>query len=170
MATNQSRRPNTPCYDYQFTTYLPIKALARWMVLTGDYVSAGRARAMGLSDEAPFSDERGLAALTALFDPAHSLEELRREPEEFVPWVRDRLKLDEEGERWVGRAHHQLRQRAPLALHHADRLLRAASRLDLAAGLAAEVEVLPEIFRSQNALRGVRAAAEGYRARRFGDA
>lgn len=152
------------------TQRLPLRVgrpLARWMLLTGDFVSAGRARSMGLADDAPFQDDRGLEEMAALFDPEHSLEELLQPTPAFEDWAGERFDLDREQWRWVRRAHDQLLHRAPLALARTDRLVSESAGMGPEEGLAAELAILPEIFRSQDALRGVRAAAEGRRARRF---
>ena len=156
-------------------------AAARWMVLTGAYVTAATGLTLGWIDR--------VVEPSALLDAALGVQAQRvraarvaRAPEHgptVTPFLRafatrslGQLSAPgsgdpESGDFELTRAAARLRRRAPIALRVADELLRASTRLSLAAGLAREIEELATVYATRDALTGLRAGAADRRAARF---
>ena len=146
-------------------------ATARWAVLTGTYLDVTSALALGWIDAIEPADptREGRRAGRVDFAPASRPglgEELTRV---FEQRSLDELLEDprEADSRPVRQALARLRHRAPIALRIADDLLAAATRVDLATGLQAEIDALATVYATEDAWIGMRASAEGRRAARF---
>ena len=139
--------------------------VAKYLILTGETVSATEAVQLGLVDE--------VAPLAKLAD-AVSRRARRRDPRPTPPadlpepWrgraaffaahpVEQMLSgdVDAAGNPDLEKAVAKVRRKAPLALRLAERLIEEGSRVSLAEGLAMELEHLEEIFRTDDALEGL---------------
>lgn len=146
-------------------------AAARWAILTGSYLSGAAARELGwvdaLENEGPALVPRRAAHLTRA--PLHGTTPRDAVIEAFATRPLDDLlrgpRDDDPAD--VRRALQRLSRRAPIALAVADRLLAISRQDDLVAGLEAEIEELATVYATEDALRGMRAGAEGRRATRF---
>lgn len=149
---------------------------ARWMILTGEYVTAAQGRSMGWIDrvvEAPdlldaakrVRPVRPRASRVPLASPhvGPATAVLRAFAARPLAELLSPHQTDPELERAADR----LRHRAPVALEVADRLLLESTRLPLQEGLLREIEELRTVYATRDALSGLRAGAAGRRAARF---
>lgn len=149
---------------------------ARWMVLTGEYVTAAAGRSLGWIDRVveptdlldaarrvlPVRPRASQVALAPVhFGPTTPL--LRA----FATRTLEQLCAEGQADPELERAATHLRHRAPVALEVADRLLHDSTRLPLVEGLAREIEELATVYATRDALTGLRAGAAGRRAARF---
>jgi enoyl-CoA hydratase/3-hydroxyacyl-CoA dehydrogenase len=156
-------------------------ALARWLILGGEFLRAERAWQAGLVDELVEVDEveerihelhaeggSGSAATEraqrnaqwSCPHPDRLDEELRIIQHTCEQTELETLLTSAEGSEVSalrGFAH-AMRRRAPLALRHADELLRATAKTPLMEGLSQEIARLAKIFPTEDALRGLRSA------------
>jgi enoyl-CoA hydratase/3-hydroxyacyl-CoA dehydrogenase len=136
--------------------------LAKWMIYTGETLSAEQARDVGLVDELVPAEELDAAArrlalgerpaprprdprweaLGRFFD-SHSAEELRRGA------------ADTGGDAHLARAVKKVGHKAPVALGLSERLIDASGEGSLEAGLRRELDHLVEIFRTADAYEGL---------------
>lgn len=138
------------------------RAAARWLVLTGEYLDAPRARALGWID-ADTDGTRAARRLVPADRPGDPVVDA------FAHRTLDAL-LDgprDEDPASVRAALRRLARRAPTALRVADTLLARAATAPLEDGLEAEVDALPVVYATADALAGMRAGAAGRRAARF---
>ncbi len=149
--------------------------LARWLVLTGQVLDARTAHALGMLDEVvpageldaacrrhaledkpatenapPTSVPKGFEAMAQAF--AQPLAEMAKTPP---------AGLDDAAREQVEKALKKLGHKAPLALQAADGLLTGAATWSLAEGLKAESDGLDAIFRTADALEGMRSVGRG---------
>ena len=146
--------------------------VARWWILGGALVTAPRALELGLVDvvvdESRLDDEiRVLAHANT-----HRLRAAQHErasdlvPEpEFAGFVQTMLPelidAPSTADRTMTRFARRLRRRPRLALRIADSLIQMSRRTTLAEGLAAEIRQLPDVYRTSEALAGIRGAVLG---------
>jgi enoyl-CoA hydratase/3-hydroxyacyl-CoA dehydrogenase len=146
--------------------------VARWWILGGALVAAPRAHELGLVDvvvdESRLDEEIRLRARTT----ARPLRAGRRDrasdlvPEpEFAGFVQRSLSelidAPPTADRMLTRFARRLRHRPDLALRIADSLIRMSRRTPLPEGLAAEIRRLPDVYQTDEALAGIRAAVLG---------
>lgn len=144
----------------QRTTHRAGVALARWLVLSGETLTAEEARDIGLID--------AVCAPGDLLKTAHSLIGAKRpalrpllatsfkEIESLFEQPLDRLLSEEAAANERARnALKKLKTKAPLALKAADRLIQSAPGVALLDGLALETAGLFEIFSTQDAWVGI---------------
>ncbi len=146
--------------------------LAKWMIYTGEFVTAESAVEIGLADDAV--DFRELDSTCASFT-------LRgRQPGRIAPVVAPNAKWQKlwdffakysveqmlsgaaptGGEPTLERALKRMSTKSPHALHAAERLLDEGARRELDAGLDMELDALKEVFLHADALEGMKALLE----------
>jgi len=145
-------------------TSRPVKrigvGLTKFLVLTGQMISAHQAYGMGLIDASVDRDE-----FEAILADPDSWTAARKEPENSWSGVSELFEthsvkallatdsFPEAGRKWIKK----LRFKAPLALRIAEQLIEAAG------GPEAELGHLEEIFNTQDALTGLRSVLSGER-------
>ncbi|MCI0497731.1 MAG: 3-hydroxyacyl-CoA dehydrogenase NAD-binding domain-containing protein [Thermoplasmata archaeon] len=164
----------------QRTTRYVGKEMARYLVLTGQTLDAGAAKAMGLAEYVfPSSevDER----MAALVDAGRIVTKATRPPQPLpddLSAIRDhftddafpRLLRGAEGLDVVGqRLAKAISRKAPMAVSLAADIIERGSALDLDEGLALEIESLPRIFSTADALEGLTSVLERRRPRFRGE-
>jgi enoyl-CoA hydratase/3-hydroxyacyl-CoA dehydrogenase len=140
--------------------------IAKYLVLTGDPLSAADALQLGLVDDVV----PGASIEEALTERVHSGGGDRRQPDEPLPqpWrrraeffaanrVQDILdgKADTGGDADLERAVKLVRRKAPVALRIAEQLIEEGSRVSLDEGLSMELARLEEIFGTKDAYEGL---------------
>lgn len=149
----------------QRTTRRVGTGLAKYLIFTGDILTAEDAATIGLVDELVPAGEIGeaLARGAAGAVPARKASEDLPEP-----W-RDRARFFDEnrvdavlagdadtaGSADLERAVKRVRQKAPLALRLAEKLIDEGSSVSLEEGLRMELDHLEEIFRTADAMEGL---------------
>jgi enoyl-CoA hydratase/3-hydroxyacyl-CoA dehydrogenase len=139
--------------------------LARYLIFTGEAVSAEEAARIGLVDEVvPAADlPEAIARIAARprrapSPPAVLPEPWRKRAAFFAAHRVEALlagDVDAGGDADIERAIQRVRQKAPLALRLAERLIDEGSAASLEDGLRMELAHLEEIFRTQDALEGL---------------
>ena len=139
--------------------------LTKYLILTGEPISAADAAAIGLIDEIVPATEidaalaRRAAAPRADRVPTGELPEPWRARAEF--FTRTGVEAILAGRSETGgnadleRAVEKVRRKAPIALRLAERLIEEGAHTTLADGLAMELAHLEEIFRTEDALEGL---------------
>jgi enoyl-CoA hydratase / 3-hydroxyacyl-CoA dehydrogenase len=149
----------------QRTTRRVGPGLAKYLIFTGDTVTAEEAVKLGLVDDLVPATELD----AALAEHADAPRRTHRPPDVLpAPWdARARFfssvsvetilagTADTGGDPDLDRAVKKVRRKAPLALRLAERLIDEGARVPLETGLAMELEHLEEIFRTRDALEGL---------------
>jgi enoyl-CoA hydratase/3-hydroxyacyl-CoA dehydrogenase len=144
-------------------------ALARWLVLTGQVLDAKTALGLGLLDQVASPSEldealrkRALSQVAQEQSPPtdvpagyEALAKVFEAP--LADLLEGKVELPEgaEGEQ-IAKSLKKLGHKAPIALQVADELVRATADNSLADGLTAESDQLDRIFRTADALEGMR--------------
>ena len=138
--------------------------LARYLVLTGQIVGAERAKAMGLVDELVSPDAIDRRVLELHRSGKRGGAQLDLDPE--LSALQDFFESADVEQLLSGEvaskddvivaAAGKIRHKAPLACKLADRMIRTGQQRGIEAGLALELEQLESIFRSADALEGLR--------------
>lgn len=143
-------------------------ALTKYLVYSGDLVSAPAAAEMGLVDcvVAP-ADLEATARSYALSkppitgrEPEHPIPERLRQLGEFVAGARVAAMLGGDvtagGDEAIERFLRRTRGKAPLALRYAEEIIEGGAKLPRAEGLALELSHLEDVFQSEDALAGMK--------------
>lgn len=136
--------------------------LAKWLIYTGQPLSAEEALAVGLVDRVVPPQELDAAVREALWG---DLPERPRRPDEFASLERvfaahpaetlRRGEADTGGDARATKAQQRVASKAPIALQIAERLIDASESLPLESGLALELEHLQTIFATADAYTGL---------------
>ncbi len=139
--------------------------LAKWIILTGQTLSAEEALAIGLVDRIVEHEELDVALRKAIEAgpvaerrPGPVPERYRDLAEFFETHDPDTLragKADTRGRDDLARAMKRVGTRAPIALRLASRLIEASRTVPLAEGLRMELEHLVEVFSTRDAYEGL---------------
>jgi len=145
--------------------------LAKYLILTGEPISAADAIAIGLIDEMVPATEidaalaRRAAAPRAEHVPPGDLPEPWRTRAEFFARTRvDAIlagRSETGGNADLERAVEKVRRKAPIALRLAEQLIEEGARTTLAEGLAMELAHLEEIFRTEDAREALSSLVSG---------
>jgi enoyl-CoA hydratase/3-hydroxyacyl-CoA dehydrogenase len=138
--------------------------LAKWLIYTGRMLGAQEACDIRLIDAVvPHGELDG--TIRRLIDHGRPADGGATWPIALVPLERffskmpvEEIRLgraDTGGDEQLVRAMKQVATKAPIALRLAEKLIDLSTRVDLPSGLAAELEHLPEIFRTADAHEGL---------------
>lgn len=141
-------------------------SLARYLVLTGTLQTGQDALALGLVDHLQPYPNQLAQALEIIAHWPQSARAANKSPAATVPDLLEAFahpypsiqNLTDESPRAL-EALKRISYKAPLALKLAEQLLQAAEKMPTRQGLALELEYLPQIFNSEDAKNGLRAAA-----------
>lgn len=145
---------------------------ARWMILTGRSPRATQALQLGLVDEVVPANTLDDTILRRATEPGRRPARVERAPASSPPvtGLEDALAVfgaEPVIETQQDALSQRLRGRAPIALRVADGLIEMSTRVALDAGLEQEIADLATVFATQDAMKGIAAAARGRRGRRF---
>jgi len=145
-------------------------AAARWVILTGSYLSGAAARALGWVDALEGEEVRhgtrpARVERAPLFGEGSRDAVLNAFAERTLDELRNGPRPDDSVD--VRRALQRLARRAPIALTVADSLLRHSLDDDFDRALEAEIDELATVYATEDAMTGMRAGADGRRATRF---
>ena len=139
--------------------------LARWLIFTGQTVSAEEALSIGLIDKVVPHEELDAACRQAIAEgvqpvapPASSSPKHEALASFFASNDSETLRLgraDTGGDETLARAMKRVGAKAPIALRLAGKLIESGSKESLDAGLAMELAHLEEIFSTKDAYEGL---------------
>jgi enoyl-CoA hydratase/3-hydroxyacyl-CoA dehydrogenase len=141
-------------------------ALARWLILSGELLSAQKAFELGLADVACSAEEAMKAALQ--FVGSMPLAESRRAEnwQELESFFQKPLKDLQDPKLSpvnidIQKALKKIAQKAPIALRVADELISASSHVTIEEGLQRETNQIATIFSTKDALIGISSIGNG---------
>jgi enoyl-CoA hydratase / 3-hydroxyacyl-CoA dehydrogenase len=149
-------------------------ALTKYLIYTGDILGARQAAEIGLVDHvAPVAELEALARRWAGEKPPIGARRPVAIPERFRPHaamfdgesVAEMLGRDPaaDGDELGQRLRKRVRSKAPLALRYAEQIIDGGAKLELGQGLDLELSHLEDVFRSEDALRGMKAVGRAER-------
>jgi enoyl-CoA hydratase / 3-hydroxyacyl-CoA dehydrogenase len=136
----------------QRTTARVGRGLAKWLVLTGETVTAEQAEAIGLIDRvAPYEDLDAAIRTCIALGPFPS-RAVRRVPEAFRVVA---SRFESSGVESLRASEKRLGHKAPIALHIASELIDGGEGRAIEQGIAMELSHLEEIFSTADAYEGL---------------